>query len=69
MLESILFSHAEDRKCVHEWYKLATDCVNSSSINIVKNIIDNYLVRARYTYINNCGLSISQRLPFPHAAI
>ena len=51
------------RRTVNEWNKLSADCVHSSSINIFKNRIDNYLVRAGYTYISTCGLLISQRLP------
>ena len=47
----------------NEWIKLSVDCVHSSSINTVKNIIDNYLIGAGYTQIDTCGLSISQRLP------
>ena len=43
------------RKCsfsqctVNEWTKLSADCVLSSSINMFKNSIDNYLVGAGYT--------------------
>ena len=32
---------------------------------VFKDRIDNYLVRAGYTLIRTCGLSISQRLPCP----
>ena len=39
--------------------------LNSGSVNMFKNRIDNYLVRARYTWIRPCGLSISQWLPCP----
>ena len=34
---------------VNEWIKLLADCVHSSSINMFKNRIDNYLVRTGYT--------------------
>ena len=50
-----------------EWNKLMADCVHSSSVNMFKNRIDNYLVRAGSTlrFVHVCGLSISQRLPCP----
>ena len=51
------------RGTVTEWNKLSADCVHSSSM--CKNRIDNYLVRAGYSQIRTCGLSISQRLPCP----
>ena len=34
-----------------------------TTINMFKNRIDKYLVRAGYSKIRTCGLSISQRLP------
>ena len=37
------------QRTVNEWNKLSADCVHSSSVNMFKNRIDNYLVRARYT--------------------
>ena len=37
------------QRTVNEWNKLSADCVHSSSINMFKNIIDNYLIRAGYT--------------------
>ena len=37
------------QRTVNEWNKLSADCVHSSSINMFKNRIDNYLVRAGYT--------------------
>ena len=37
------------QRTVNEWNKLSADCVHSSSVNMFKNIIDNYLVRAGYT--------------------
>ena len=37
------------QRTVNEWNKLSADCVHSSSVNMFKNIIDNYLVRAIYT--------------------
>ena len=43
---------------------LSADCVHSNS-DMFTNRIDNYLVRAGYSYIRTCGLSINQRLPCP----
>ena len=31
------------------WNKLSTDCVQASSVNMFKNKIDKYLVKAGYT--------------------
>ena len=32
------------------WSKLSTDCVHACSVNMFKNKIDKYLVKAGYTY-------------------
>ena len=37
------------QRTVNEWNKLSADCVHSSSVNMFKNRIDNYLVKAGYT--------------------
>ena len=58
MLESIIVP-------INEWNRSSADCVHSSSINMFKNRIDNYLVRVGYIYIHTGELSISQRLPCP----
>ena len=39
----------EDHQCITVWNKLSTDCVHASSVNMFKNIIDTYLVKAGYT--------------------
>ena len=39
------------QRLVNEWNILSADCVHSSSINMFKNRIDNYLARAVLTYI------------------
>ena len=39
------FSH----RVIHEWNKLSNDCVNATSVNMFKNRIDIYLIRAGYT--------------------
>ena len=36
---------------INEWNKLSNDCVNASSVNMVKNKTDRYLIRAGYTYM------------------
>ena len=57
------FSH----RVINECNKLPNDCVNASSVNMFKNRIDRYLIRAGYTYEKIVGLSISQWLPCPLA--
>ena len=37
------------QRIVNEWNILSADCVGASSVNILKNKIDIYLRRARYT--------------------
>ena len=34
---------------INEWNKLPNDCVNASSVNMFKNRIDRYMIRAGYT--------------------
>ena len=36
---------------INEWNKLPNDCVNASSVNMFKNRIDRYLIRAGYTWM------------------
>ena len=37
------------QKTINVWKKLSTECVHASSVNMFKNKIDKYLVRACYT--------------------
>ena len=37
------------QRVINEWNKLPNDCVNASSVNMIKNRIDIYLIRAGYT--------------------
>ena len=37
------------QRVINEWNKLPNDCVNASSVNMCKNKIDRYLIRAGYT--------------------
>ena len=37
------------QRVINEWNKLPNDCVNASSVNVLTNIIDIYLIRAGYT--------------------
>ena len=37
------------------WNKLSTECVHASSVNMFKNIIGKYLVKAGYTY--SCSIT------------
>ena len=55
------------QRVINEWNKLPNDCVNASSVNMFKNRIDRYMIRAGYTYDKIVGLLISQLLPCPLA--
>ena len=37
------------QRVINKWNKLSNDFVNASSVNMFKNIIDSYLIRAGYT--------------------
>ena len=37
------------QRTINVWNKLSTECVHASSINMFKNKIDKYLVKAGYT--------------------
>ena len=37
------------QRVINEWNKLPNECVNASSMNIFKNKINRYLIRAGYT--------------------
>ena len=37
------------QRTINVWNKLSTDCVHASSVNMLKNKIDKYLVKAGYT--------------------
>ena len=37
------------QRVINEWNKLSNDCVDVSSVNMFKNRIDRYLIRAGYT--------------------
>ena len=37
------------KRVINEWNKLPNDCVNASSVNMLKNRIDIYLIRVGYT--------------------
>ena len=39
------------QRVINEWNKVTNDCVNASSVNMFKNRIDRYLIRAGYTYM------------------
>ena len=52
------------QRTVNEWHTLSTDCMHAGSVNMFKNRIDKYLVRAGYTFNTiYCGLLMSQWLP------
>ena len=37
------------QRTINVWNKLPTDCVHATSVNVFKNRIDKYLVKAGYT--------------------
>ena len=37
------------QRVINEWNKLPNDCVNASCVNMFKNRIDRYMIRAGYT--------------------
>ena len=37
------------QRVINEWNKLPNDCVNASIVNMFRNRIDRYLIRAGYT--------------------
>ena len=37
------------RRTINVWNKLSAECVHASGVNVFKNIIDKYLVKAGYT--------------------
>ena len=37
------------QRVINEWNKLPNGCVNASSVNMFKNRVDRYLIRAGYT--------------------
>ena len=37
------------QRTINVWNKLSTECVHASSVNMFKNTIDKYLVKAGYT--------------------
>ena len=39
------------QRVINEWNKLPNDCVNASSVNMFKNTIHRYMIRAGYTYM------------------
>ena len=39
----------ESPRTINVWNNLSTDCVQASSVNMFKNKIDKYLVKAGYT--------------------
>ena len=42
--------HSFSQRTVHEWNNLSADGVHSSSIDMFKNRIDNYLIRTGYMW-------------------
>ena len=47
--EQCRFDMRKSQRVINEWNKLSNDCVNASSVNMFKNRIDRYMIRAGYT--------------------
>ena len=47
-LDVIKFSFSQ--RTINVWNKLPAECVHANSVNMFKNKIDKYLVKAGYTY-------------------
>ena len=45
--------HSFPQRTINEWSKLSTDCVHSSSINMFKNRVYNYLVGKGKIYVDS----------------
>ena len=43
------------QRTINVWNNLSTDCVHASSVNMFKNKIDKYLVKAGYTKYKGPG--------------
>ena len=41
--------YSSSQRVINQWNKLPNDCVNASSVNMLQNRIDRYLIRAGYT--------------------
>ena len=46
--EDVDRKYSFSQRVINEWNKLPNDCVNASSVNMFKNKIDRYLIRAGY---------------------
>ena len=42
-------NYSFSQRTINVWNKLSTDCVHATSVNVFKNRIDKYLVKAGYT--------------------
>ena len=42
------------QRLINEWNKLSTDCANACIVNMTKDNIFMYLIRAGYILLNNC---------------
>ena len=58
---------AFSQRMINEWNKLPNDCVNASSVNMLKNRIDRFDKGGLHIDEKIVGLSISQWLPCPLA--
>ena len=47
-LRKYMRKYSFSQRVLNEWNKLPNDCINASSVNMFKKIIDRYLIRAGY---------------------
>ena len=73
MIQTLFFNcvrkYSFSQRTINVWNKLSTDCVHATSVNVFKNRIDKYLVKAgmrthkireSYTWDSMSRLSISK---------
>ena len=46
---NVIRKYSFSQRTINVWNKLSTDCVHATSVNVFKNRIDKYLVKAGYT--------------------
>ena len=61
---SLLLKYSFSQRTINVWNKLSTDCVHASSVNMFKNKLDKYLVKAGYGRVHTCsGRELDSSVP------
>ena len=50
------------QRTINVWNKLSAECVHASSVNIFKNRIDKYIVKAGYTLSRICQVKQTEQV-------